>query len=306
MQTIGGLKLEFFDTLPRQNLPPNELKMGPVEMEAIDVEIARLLDKRVIVESEFQEDQFVSNVFARPKKDGKFRMILDLSKLNEFITYRHFKMDTFDCAIKLVTPGSFLASIDLRDAYYTVPVATEHTKFLKFSWRGILYQFLAVPNGLSSAPREFTKLLKPPFSFLRRLGHVITGYIDDTLLIALTKDLAYKAVADTVKVLTDLGFVIHPRKSVVKPVQKLVYLGFIIDTQSMKVKLTPEKCSEIKELCIKLKRTVCPTIHDVASVTGKLVAACPAAQYGPLHYRELEKDKTEALTKVKRQLSVSH
>ena len=45
-------------------------------------------------------------------------------------------METLQAALKLVTPGCFMASIDLKDAYYTVPVEKEHRKFLRFEWEG--------------------------------------------------------------------------------------------------------------------------------------------------------------------------
>ena len=34
-----------------------------------------------------------------------------------------------------MTPGCFMTSIDLKDAYYSVPMALEHQKYLKFVWR---------------------------------------------------------------------------------------------------------------------------------------------------------------------------
>ena len=48
-------------------------------------------------------------------------------------------------------------------------------------------------------------------------------------------------------------------------------------------------------MCQQLSSTTSPSIRYVAQVIGKLVAALPAVQYGPLYYRELEKEKTEAL-----------
>ena len=74
----------------------------------------------------------------------------------------HFKMDTLETAIKMVTPNCHMASIDLKDAYCCVPVHENDQKYLKFKWQGKLYQFTALPNGLSSGPRDFTKLMKPP------------------------------------------------------------------------------------------------------------------------------------------------
>ena len=29
-----------------------------------------------------------------------------------------------------------MASVDLKDAYYSIPVAAEHRKFLMFQWQG--------------------------------------------------------------------------------------------------------------------------------------------------------------------------
>ena len=45
-------------------------------------------------------------------------MILKLKKLNEKVSYYLFKMDTFEMALKLVKRNDFMASVDLRHAYY--------------------------------------------------------------------------------------------------------------------------------------------------------------------------------------------
>ena len=54
---------------------------------AVDLEIDKLLEKGVISESQFEEGQFVSNIFTSEKKDGGHRIMLDLSQLNEYIAY---------------------------------------------------------------------------------------------------------------------------------------------------------------------------------------------------------------------------
>ena len=88
----------------------------------------------------------------RPKKDGSYRMILNLKPLNEFVSYYHFKMDTIHIALKLTRPGCFMASVDLKDAFYSVPVAKEDRKYLKFEWQGSYYEYpmaLLVPLDCS-------------------------------------------------------------------------------------------------------------------------------------------------------------
>ena len=107
-------------------------------------------------------------------------MILNLKRLNESIENNHFKMESLSFAVQLMRKNCCMASIDLTDAYYTVPVAPEHRKYLWFMWGGKLFQYTCMPNGLSSAPRYFTKLLKPVYGTLRSQGHLNVGYIDDS------------------------------------------------------------------------------------------------------------------------------
>ena len=44
-----------------------------------------------------------------------------------------------------------MAVLDLKDAYYSVHIRTDHRKYLRFEHDGQLYEFLCLPNGLSSA-----------------------------------------------------------------------------------------------------------------------------------------------------------
>ena len=87
---------------------------------------------------------------------------------------------------------------------------------------------------------------------------------------------------------------IPPDKSVFIPSQRLVLLGFIIDSVAMTITLTPEKAFSVKEACSSLLEGV-TTIRDVARVIGKIISSFPGVIYGALHYRSLEHDKTRAL-----------
>ena len=49
-------------------------------------------------------------------------MILNLKVLNGFVEYKHFKMEHLNNAILSMTPDCYMGSIDLQDAYYTVPM----------------------------------------------------------------------------------------------------------------------------------------------------------------------------------------
>ena len=119
-------------------------------------------------------------------------------------------MDSVWTAIRFITPNCFTASIDLKDTYYSVPIAKPHQKYLKFEWNNMLFKFTCFPNGLAFCPRKFTKLVKPVFTTLQQLGHLSSGYIDDSWLMGPIWDYCAKNVVDTVKLLDTLGFVVHP------------------------------------------------------------------------------------------------
>ncbi|KAM4038352.1 uncharacterized protein ACNLHF_016660 [Anomaloglossus baeobatrachus] len=58
-----------------------------------------------------------------------------------------------------MTQGDFLASIDIRDAYLHIPIFPAHQRFLRFVVQEQHFQFTALPFGLSTAPRVFTKVM---------------------------------------------------------------------------------------------------------------------------------------------------
>ena len=59
-------------------------------------EIDKLLKLKVIKETHRKVGQIISPVFLRRKKDGGYRMVIYLEKLNQFMNYIHFQMGNFD------------------------------------------------------------------------------------------------------------------------------------------------------------------------------------------------------------------
>jgi len=293
--------LEFVDgVLPVQETDYKIIQFNDAESAIIDSEIVKLLNKGVIVESTHSQGEFVSSIFLRLKKNGvDYRMILNLKELNKFIVYRHFKMDSLKTVTDLMTQGCFMASIDIKDAYYTVPIATEHQKFLKFRWRDKLYQYTCLPNGLASAPRIFTKLLKPVFNILRQKGYLSSSYIDDCYLQGATYGECHDNVQETVMLLGDLGFPIHNEKSVLIPSQVLTFLGFVLNSVTTTVQLTDGRKQKLKNVCLNLVNKETYIVQDVAEVIGLIVSSFPGVEHGPLHYRSLERDKSNVLRENK-------
>ena len=55
-------------------------------------------------------------------------------------------MDMLETAISIMKPGCYMASVDLKDAYCTVPIDSSHQKYLKFCFEGECFQYTCLPN----------------------------------------------------------------------------------------------------------------------------------------------------------------
>ena len=124
----------------------------------------------------------------------------------------------------LTQPNCYMATIDLKDAYYSVRTDGDNTRFLKFLYSSCSLKFVALSNGLSPGPRKFTKLTNPPLKMLRMQGYTVTTYIDDIIAIDQSFEECLLTVVETVHLFQKLSFVIHSDKSKFTPAKIVEYL----------------------------------------------------------------------------------
>ena len=293
LQIVKGDKIKFVEDAPENAIVHNR-NVSEETRVAIDNEIQNMLDNKIIVPCEHEEGEFLSPIFPVPKPDGSTRIILNLKRFNKSVEYLHFKMDTIKVVLANVTKGCYMASLDLKSAYHSVSIAEDYRKYLRFEWER-LYQFTCYPNGLGPCPRKYTKLMKVPLSYLRELGIFIVGYIDDFFLKGHDTQKCYDAMVAAISLLQSLGFTIHPEKSQLEPSQLILFLGFLINSVDMTVKLTGEKKDKLVALIDKILAKNQVVIRSVASAIGKIVSSLPASLPGGIYYRSIEKDKNRAL-----------
>ena len=121
------------------------------------------------------------------------------------------------------------------------------------------------------------------------LGGKVISLQDDTY-----QEYSLNVIA-TVRLFESLGFVINPSKSVLLPSQTIEFLGFILDSTTMSIEITQRKKTKILTLLEAVLNTVWPSIRQVASLLGNLVATSEAVPLARLRYRSLELDKIRAL-----------
>ena len=129
-----------------------------------------MLTRQIISEVTPSAGQYLSNIFSCVKKADSFRMIMNLKSLNKDMEYHDLKIETLQTAITLMQSKFWFASIDLKGAYISINVCEMDRIFHRFVFDDRLFSFKSLVEGLCTAPRAFTKLLKPVFTFFAEKG----------------------------------------------------------------------------------------------------------------------------------------
>ena len=76
-------------------------------------------------------------------------------------------MESLLGVFEIIKSNAWMASIDLKDALFTVSVHESLQKYFMFEWKDKVYKFVGMPNGYSDVMRVFAKILKPVYANLR-------------------------------------------------------------------------------------------------------------------------------------------
>ena len=76
-------------------------------------------------------------------------------------------MQSLNSCICLMQDKCFMASLDLKNAFHTIPIYEAHQKYLQFCVEDQFYKYKVLPQGYKDSPRIFTIILKPVFKFFK-------------------------------------------------------------------------------------------------------------------------------------------
>ena len=157
---------------------------------------------------------------------------MNLKKLNEWVIPQHFKMEGMGTLRELLRMDDWMVKVDLKDAYFTIPIHPNHQPYLRFTVGQKYYQFTCLPFSLACAPWAFTKAMKPVAIFLHSMGVRMIVYIDDILLMGDSLNPVESHLEALIFILTILGFIINVPKSVITPTQIFEFLGLLVNSTS--------------------------------------------------------------------------
>ncbi|CAJ0927844.1 unnamed protein product [Ranitomeya imitator] len=109
----------------------------------------------------------------------------------------------------------------------------------------IIFRFVALPFGLATAPRAFTKIMAALMAILRVRGLVLFPYLDDILIKAPSFAQAHESLSIVLDTLARFGWLVNRKKSCLIPSQRIIFLGMLFDTRQSRVFLPKDKRSTL-------------------------------------------------------------
>ena len=282
--------------IPLQSNPP--LSVYPIMQSGYDRQekhgflqdcVVQMLQKDAIYHlKDCTTPGFSSRLFLVPKPGKKWRPVIDLSVLNSYMHVPTFKMETAEIIRNSLTKNEWVVSIDLKDAYFHVPIHPDSQHLLRFHVDNRTYQFKALPFGLATAPLEFTRIVKEAKLVLQSRGIRVHQYLDDWLLRASSQHQCMSQTKELLHTVQELGFVINFEKSELVPTQKIDFLGYHFDLLRGKVFPTLKKLKILAKAVQDMEVVSQTTPRLLMSLIGVLASLEKTIPMGRLHMRPFQ------------------
>jgi hypothetical protein len=241
LRTLGnGVRLEFL----RQPRPFPQRSI-PVQSEHRSWLHAEL--DRSIAAGAFEEAtcyDFVAPAFIIPQRN-KLRLVMDFTAINKCCVNMSCRYEGLKDLRYLLQRGDWMFSLDLTDAYWHIPVAHSHRKYLTFNIDGRILQCAALPFGWTGSPLTFTKVMRAFVRYLRSRGIRCLPYVDDlAFFVSGSFSRALRARQIVEEALTASGLSRKPTKGHWEPTHRLPdHLGMTIDSTLGTISAPPRRCA---------------------------------------------------------------
>ena len=141
--------------------------------------------------------------------------------------------------------NNWAVSIDLTEAYLHVPIPPQSRKYLQFIYGHQVYQFTALPFGISPSLWIFTKLMDVIAAHLRQRAISLFPYLDDWLIRDLIRNWLISHTIYCLQTVQSLDFIPNLKKSYLIPAQKFTLIGMEFLTQQNIVKVPEDRVDSL-------------------------------------------------------------
>ena len=244
-------------------------------------------------------------VIPKPHQPGKWRLIVDLShpkgaSVNDGIDPELCSLvyTSVDEAVNRVLQrgrGALLAKIDIASAYRIIPVHPHDRPLLAMRWKEQLLVDTALPFGLRSAPKIFSAVADALLWVMCQEGvQSALHYLDDFLFVGAPESDECKValgVAQGVCQWLGAPLALEKREG---PARILPFLGIVLDTEKLELRLPEEKLQRLRELIRQWQGKKSCRKRELLSVIGQLQHACRVVKPGRTFLRRMIELSTTA------------
>ena len=155
--------------------------MSYVMKEKVAEMVQECLEKGVIRPS---NSPYSNPIVLVRKKDGSLRFCVDYRRLNSITRKDAYPMPNVDAMILSLGKPQFFTTLDIKDAYWCIPMEEDSIEKTAFPTPNGLYEWTVMPFGLANAPATFERFIERVMrDFLGKFMHV---YFDDLLIVSET------------------------------------------------------------------------------------------------------------------------
>jgi len=284
-----GYLLPLEDDVPLTSSPPPlGYQLHHPLFAELRAQLQIMLAKQAIEEVPDSSPGFYSRLFLAPKKNGEWRPVIDLSSLNHYMSPPHFQMETVQSIMLCTELDKWATSIDLKDAFFHIPVAPRHRKYLRFAVDGRHFQFRALPFGLGMSPYVFTRVMKAVGAFARSQGLLLFLYLDDWLLLSNSFATALAWINWLLDLVQALGLIPNVPKCDLTPSQIYVFIGVLFNLVQGTAQPAPHRVAAFIQLADRLLHSKAPVARDWQRLLGHMTSLEKLVHRGRLYMRPIQ------------------
>ncbi|GKV49002.1 hypothetical protein SLEP1_g55776 [Rubroshorea leprosula] len=232
---------------------------GPEKQAAIDEKIQKLLQAGFIRRVEYSE--WVSNPVLVKKPNGKWRMCVDFTNLNDACPKDPHPLPNVEKLVEQAAGHERMSFLDASSGYHQVQLLLDDQEKTAFYAGDAIYCYMMMPFGLKNAGATYQKLVQIVFKL--QIGRNIEVYVDDMIVTSVRAEDHIGNLNETFQNLRRAQMKLNPMKCTFA-LESGKFLGYVVSKKGIEV--NPNKVQAVQQM--EPPRTV----KDVQRLTGRIAA----------------------------------
>ncbi|SLM33751.1 gag polymerase env [Lasallia pustulata] len=213
--------------------------MSPTELDALRVYLDKAIKAGIIQKL---ISPAASPVMFVPKADGSLRLVVDYGRLNDIMIKNRYPLPLISDMLNRLQGAKIFTKLDCKDAYNHVRIKGGDEWKIAFCTRFGLFEYLAIPFGLTNAPATFQAFIDKALGEF--LDIIVVVYLDDILIFSKDETKHEEYVRQVLAALQCHGLHLKISKCAFN-VTEVDFLGFKINTEGIYMDL--ERIRAIEE-----------------------------------------------------------